>query len=129
VLYGTTGDGGTENDGTVFKITPSGQESVLYSFAGTPDGMYPFTGLLNVNGTLYGTTPGGGANGYGTFFSITTSGTENVLYSFGAPPDGNTPDGNLIYEGGTFFGVTLRGGSSDFSGCDTGCGTVFSISY
>jgi uncharacterized repeat protein (TIGR03803 family) len=91
--------------------------------------MYPFTGLLNVNGTLYGTTPGGGANGYGTFFSITTSGTENVLYSFGAPPDGNTPDGNLIYEGGTFFGVTLRGGSSDFSGCDTGCGTVFSISY
>ncbi|MGC9992746.1 MAG: choice-of-anchor tandem repeat GloVer-containing protein [Candidatus Cybelea sp.] len=129
VLYGTTGDGGTGNYGTVFKITPSGQESVLHSFAGTPDGMFPFTGLLNVNGTLYGTTPGGGANGYGTFFSITTSGTENVLYSFGAPPDGNTPDGNLIYVDGTFFGVTLRGGSSDFSGCDKGCGTVFSVSY
>jgi uncharacterized repeat protein (TIGR03803 family) len=129
VLYGTTAYGGTGNDGTVFKITPSGQESVLYSFVGTPDGMYPVAGLLNVNGTLYGTTPGGGANGYGTFFSITTSGTENVLYSFGAPPDGNTPDGNLIYVDGTFFGVTLRGGNSNFSGCDTGCGTVFSVSY
>ena len=60
-LYGTTLNGGTNGDGTVFSITPSGTETVLYSFGtGSQDGTSPFAGLANVGGTLYGTTNSGG---------------------------------------------------------------------
>jgi uncharacterized repeat protein (TIGR03803 family) len=70
-LYGTTGGGGTATSGTVFSITPSGKEAVLYSFkGGKTDGAHPYAGLTNVNGTLYGTTPYGGVYGYGTVFSL-----------------------------------------------------------
>jgi uncharacterized repeat protein (TIGR03803 family) len=70
-FYGTTQGGGTLGQGTVFKITPSGHYSVIYSFAGGTDGNTPFGGLVNVNGTLYGTTAGGGASGNGAIFSLT----------------------------------------------------------
>jgi uncharacterized repeat protein (TIGR03803 family) len=86
-LYGTTGAGGANNAGTVFSITPSGTETVLYSFkGGSGDGAGPEGRLLDVRGTLYGiTTSGGEYIDWGTFFSITTSGTETMLYSFGNP--------------------------------------------
>lgn len=78
-LYGTTALGGTYGNGTVFAITKSGHETVLYSFKGEPDGAHPQAPLLNVNGTFYGTTDAGGAyscssyfgGGCGTVFSIT----------------------------------------------------------
>jgi uncharacterized repeat protein (TIGR03803 family) len=87
VLYGTTRWGGTHQCsskgtacGTVFSVTPTGKESVLYSFAGGKDGAIPEAGLVYVNGTLYGTTYGGGGGkcgatsaspgGCGTIFSI-----------------------------------------------------------
>ena len=83
-LYGTTFQGGAHDLGTVFAITPSGTETVLYSFMGKcngscTDAAYPLAGLLDVNGTLYGTTQEGGAGNYGTVFTITPSGTETVL--------------------------------------------------
>jgi len=59
-LYGTTQMAGTDSEGTVFRVTTSGQESVLHSFDGT-DGSGPVAGLAVVNGALYGTTPNGGA--------------------------------------------------------------------
>src|SRR5579871_4674408 len=94
-LYGTTAGGGaycaSTGCGTVFSITTSGVESVLYSFKNDPDGSHPLAGLLNVKGTLYGTTNGGGGIGYGTVFSITTSGKESMLYSFG----GGSSDGQF----------------------------------
>jgi uncharacterized repeat protein (TIGR03803 family) len=84
-LYGTTVEGGThscgttyETCGTVFTITTSGTERVLYSFAGGSDGQWPIAPLTNVGGTLYGTTRNGGAYDSGTVFKITTSGTETV---------------------------------------------------
>ncbi|MFY9739997.1 MAG: choice-of-anchor tandem repeat GloVer-containing protein [Candidatus Cybelea sp.] len=76
-LYGTTAYGGANGDGTVFSITPSGTETVLYSFkGGLGDGEYPFASPISIKGTLYGTTSQGGANcspsgGCGTVFSIT----------------------------------------------------------
>lgn len=75
-LYGTTywGGDGTQCSGgcgTVFAITTSGNESVLYSFAGQPDGANPQASLLNVNGTLYGTSLIGGTSNDGTVFSLT----------------------------------------------------------
>lgn len=56
--------------GTVFKITASGQEAVLYSFLGGTDGIAPYGSLTHVKGALYGTTYAGGTSNNGTVFSI-----------------------------------------------------------
>ncbi|HEY6325590.1 MAG TPA: choice-of-anchor tandem repeat GloVer-containing protein [Candidatus Cybelea sp.] len=77
-LYGTTQQGGAHSDGTVFSVTTSGKEKVLYSFGGGFDGMWPYASLINVNGTLYGTTYYGGGigclrndgHGCGTVFAL-----------------------------------------------------------
>jgi uncharacterized repeat protein (TIGR03803 family) len=130
-LYGTTYEGGTYGRGTVFSISTSGKEKLLFSFAGGSDGMSPGAGLINVSGTLYGTTEfGGGAgcksshttrSGCGTVFSVTTSGQETVLYRFGGGSDGYDPEVPLIDVNGTLYGTTNFGGAY-------GPGTVFSIS-
>ncbi len=69
-LYGTTGQGGAYDNGTVFSITPDGTESVLHSFGSGRDGSAPFAGLTGIRGTLYGTTYYGGRHAGGTVFSI-----------------------------------------------------------
>ncbi len=56
--------------GTVFAVSLTGKERVLYRFKGRPDGSVPYAGLLGVNGTLYGTTSQGGTNNGGTIFRI-----------------------------------------------------------
>jgi uncharacterized repeat protein (TIGR03803 family) len=116
-LYGTTFQGGTHDLGTVFAITPSGTETLLYSFMGKcngscTDAAYPLAGLLDVNGTLYGTSQQGGANNLGTVFTITPSGTETVLYGFkgGKVRDGQFPQAGLINVKGTLYGTTYEGG-------------------
>jgi uncharacterized repeat protein (TIGR03803 family) len=87
-LYGTTTKGSSVNDdaGTVFKITPRGTLTTLYTFcsqSGCRDGIYPDAGLVQAtNGDLYGTTFEGGANGLGTAFKIAPSGSLTTLYSF-----------------------------------------------
>jgi uncharacterized repeat protein (TIGR03803 family) len=126
-LYGTTAGGGADSNGTVFSITTSGKETVLYSFkGGTIDGQNPQASLINANGTLYGTTGGGGADSNGTVFSITTSVKETVLYSFkGGTTDGAQPLAGLIDVKGTLYGTTNGGGTHCKKGHD--CGTVFAI--
>jgi uncharacterized repeat protein (TIGR03803 family) len=69
-FYGVTSAGGKNNAGTIFKITPAGKETVLYSFGGGYDGTIPSGTLTNVNGVLYGTTTTGGTRGKGTVYSI-----------------------------------------------------------
>ena len=135
MLYGTTWSGGASGDGTVFQVTPTGQESVIYSFAGPPDGANPFAALTYFKGTLYGTTSGGGAggsgcepsdNGCGTVFAMTASGGESVLYSFQGNADGESPQANLTTLNGHLFGSASEGGQ----GCANtgpGCGTIFRI--
>jgi uncharacterized repeat protein (TIGR03803 family) len=129
-LYGTTSGGGancisTGGCGTVFTITPSGKETVIHSFGGSGDGVYPVAELINVKGTLYGTTFLGGASNEGTVFAITTSGKESVLYSFkGGTADGARPDAGLTNFHGTLYGTTNFGGAT---GCTAGCGTVFAL--
>jgi len=128
VLYGTTASGGTNHVGTVFKITASGTESVLYSFkGGSGDGAHPTAALIDVGGVLYGTTREGGTthengptDGDGTVFAITTSGAESVLYRFKAGSDGFAPFTGLTDVGGVLYGTTLQGGAEDD-------GTVFKI--
>ena len=122
-LYGTTLYGGTNNLGTVFKVTPAGVETVLYSFGTGTDGQYPRAGLIqDASGNLYGTTFEGGTNGLGTVFKVTPVGVETVLYSFGAGIDGQYPYARLIQDAsGNLYGTTFQGGTN-------GLGTVFKIS-
>jgi len=95
-------------------------ESVLYSFAGGKDGVFPFAGVTNVGGTLYGTTQQGGASNLGTVFESTSSGAESVLYSFAGGSDGDAPNAGLTDVSGTLYGTTRYGGASNL-------GTVFKI--
>jgi uncharacterized repeat protein (TIGR03803 family) len=119
-LYGTTYYGGADftcslGCGTVFKVDTNGNESVLYSFAGTGgDGHYPYAGLVrDKQGNLYGNTQWGGAYSSGTVFKVDTNGHESVLYSFtGAGGDGNDPDGRLVRDvKGNLYGTTEFGGA------------------
>jgi uncharacterized repeat protein (TIGR03803 family) len=128
ILYGNTVNGGDASCycGTVFKLTPSGGESVLHRFTGTPDGYGPDeSSLLDVNGTLYGTTASGGTSNDGTVYAITTSGTESVVHSFTGAPDGANPKATLIEVDGTLYGTTYYGGANCAS--HGGCGTVFTL--
>ncbi len=74
-LYGTTSAGGAANQGTIFKLTPSGSgytETVLHAFRGAPnDGSEPVAGLVSGKSGIYGTTLTGGASGVGTVFALT----------------------------------------------------------
>jgi uncharacterized repeat protein (TIGR03803 family) len=90
-FYGTTRAGGSGSCnagcGTVFKITPGGEETVLYSFGGADDGAAPQATLIEASdGALYGTTSAGGEFDQGTVFRITFAGVETVLHSFGGTP-------------------------------------------
>jgi uncharacterized repeat protein (TIGR03803 family) len=120
-FYGTTSAGGTYGYGTVFKMTPAGKLTTLYSFclqSGCDDGETPTASLVQgTNGNLYGTTSGGGANGnYGTVFEITTTGKLTTLYSFcsvSSCNDGENPRGGLIQGAdGNFYGTTYGNSSN-----------------
>lgn len=113
LLYGTTLDGGTHNNGgTVYAVTPSGGESIVYSFGAQPnDGNEPACTLTFWKGKFYGTTNGGGAYNGGTVFSLTTSGKEVVLHNFGNGSDGKAPESsNITPLNGVLYGTTNGGG-------------------
>lgn len=102
-IYGATNSGGTHLDGNIFKMTPAGTLTSIYSFDFT-HGAYPQGGLsLGTDGNFYGTTYQGGANSAGTVFKITPAGVPTLLYSFTDGTDGAYPrtppvqaqDGNL----------------------------------
>lgn len=122
-LFGTTYQGGAHGSGTVFKVTTSGTEHVLYSFKGGNDGQYPYANLLAYKGTFYGTTyqGGGPSYGWGTVFKVSPAGAEKVIHRFKAGNDGAHPYyGALIAVGGTFYGTTYQGGTG-------GAGTIFKV--
>jgi len=118
-LYGTTSIGGTDDRGAVFKLTPKGKETVLYSFTGGSDGANPFAHLImDTKGNLYGTAVGGGAgNNSGAVFKLAPDGTETVLYSFCLQQncaDGALPYAPLIADSnGNFYGTTVTGGNNN----------------
>ena len=151
-FYGTTGGGGVNSNsactayefsacGTVFRITPSGTLTTLYSFcsqSNCADGYIPIGPLVQgTDGNLYGTTLGGGANGEcaagtcgGTVFKITPNGTLTTLYSFSSGAGGFGLYGKLVQGiDGNFYGITYYGGDTSDRICaeSNGCGTVFKI--
>jgi uncharacterized repeat protein (TIGR03803 family) len=116
-VYGTTLSGGANNLGTVFELTSNQSggwtETVLYSFAASPDGARPRSGVVfDSVGNLYGTTATGGDHTAGTTFKLTSTHgggwTENVLYSFDpGAGDGNTPRAGLVIDAaGNLYGTT-----------------------
>jgi uncharacterized repeat protein (TIGR03803 family) len=188
-LYGTTLNGGNTCDGlpftcgTVFEVTPSGAETVLYAFnGGDADGEWPRGGLTRgLKGIFYGTTSAGGDLGYGTVFAVSPTGNETVLSSltevgdpYAAPildrqdnlygttsansttqepdpygsvyeltatgefkvlhafkgpgvGDGYNPTAGLVRDSdGNLFGATTEGGSNE-QFCQDGCGTIFKV--
>ena len=116
-LYGTTSQGGSDNAGVVFKVDPSGTETVLHNFAGGADGVIPTGGLVRDKaGNLYGTTSQGGTSNDGIVFKISPSGKETILHTFtGSATDGKYPTYTtlLMDAQGNFYGVTEEGGSAD----------------
>jgi uncharacterized repeat protein (TIGR03803 family) len=131
-FYGTTGWGGNaiagqpDGAGTVFKITPGGTLTTLYSFSGT-DGDFPNAGLVQgSDGSFYGTTNEGGSANDGTVYKITPRGALTTLYSFSGT-DGEYPSfGSLVLASdGSLYGTT-RGAQCCGTGSFVGA-TVFKI--
>jgi len=115
-LYGTTSGGGTSNAGVVFKVDPSGHETVLYTFTGGDDGGSPLAGLIQDDaGNFYGTTDGGGASSAGVVFKLDNRGRESVLYSFTGGADGAYPVWVTLARdaAGNLYGTTQDGGAFD----------------
>lgn len=128
-FYGTTENGGSAGFGTVFKMTPGGQVTILHSFGDgsvVNDGQCPMSALVQTSdGSFYGTTSYGGStvdltkpakSGSGTVFKITPSGAEIILHSFGdgsVTNDGLEPQASLIQASdGNFYGTTEWGGKA-----------------
>jgi uncharacterized repeat protein (TIGR03803 family) len=148
-FYGTTEAGGANGFGSVFKITPGGTLTTLYSFCAETnciDGNGPTAALVQASdGNLYGTTYYGGSNcvfgnlavsGCGTVFRITTSGQLTTLYNFCQTGDGSTCyDGSEPYSSliqgsdGNLYGTTVYGGdnANDVGSSNGGYGTVFKM--
>jgi uncharacterized repeat protein (TIGR03803 family) len=136
-LYGTAQNGGAFGNGVVFKLCPTGTETVLYSFTGGADGGTPQGGLVrDPVGNLYGTTAFGGivtiscGEFCGVVFKLTPTGTETVLHSFTGGADGAldgfVDNAGLIRDAvGNLYGTAPAGGIQDQPGC---CGVVFELS-
>ncbi|HZQ25292.1 MAG TPA: choice-of-anchor tandem repeat GloVer-containing protein [Terriglobales bacterium] len=134
-LYGTTSTGGKPKlcqgfgCGVVFKLDPSSNLTVLYTFRGAADGSFPDASLIrDAAGNLYGTTLGGGnkACNCGVVFKLDPSGNEAVLHRFTGGPDGANPRAGLVRDGaGNLFGTTQLGG--DTTCLQGGCGVVFKL--
>jgi uncharacterized repeat protein (TIGR03803 family) len=112
-LYGTTTSGGAAGRGVVYKVTMSGNETVLYSFTGGADGDGPYAGVIrDAAGNLYGTTYGGGAANAGVVYKLDKAGHETVLYSFTYGNDGAEPSSGVIRDAaGNLYGTTPYGGA------------------
>lgn len=131
-LYGATYSGGTNQTGTLFKLTLDGDFTSLYSFSTgaynasftlftNADGAVPYGQLARgTDDTLWGTTSSGTTNGHGTVFQITTNGVMTLLVSFNTTNGANPQAGVVSGNDGRFYGTTLRGGSNDV-------GTVFQL--
>lgn len=130
-LYGTTSDGGAYGYGTVFKLDSLGNETVLHSFSGEPDGRSPLAGLISdPEENLYGTTEAGGIHDAGTVFKLDPHLNETILHSFNAGGGGSEPISGVVRDSaGNLYGTTLQGGRNTATGCKWGCGIVYKISF
>lgn len=120
-FYGMSVFGGANNEGTIFKVTPGGQVTVLVAFDPKVTGRNAGESLVEgENGTFYGMTSGGGMLGAGTIFKVTSSGSFTVLKHLDNKTTGGGPQGSLVKGAdGKFYGLCTSGG--------IGYGGIFSI--
>ena len=129
-FYGITTVGGNapapDGNGTVFKVTPAGTLTTLYTFSSGANGNSPAALIQATDGNFYGTTTQGGIGGQGTVFRLTPGGALTVIYTFcpkGLPcTDGAGALGLIQAADGNFYGTTVGGGALPFDS-----GTVFRI--
>ena len=121
-LYGTTYMGGASGQGTIFRVTQGGKETVLYSFTGAADGGNPAARLLrDKKGNFFGTTYYGGGSNSGVVFKLDKNHNLTVLHSLDYANDGGYPTARLIRDAnGNLYGTASAGGASNR-------GTVFRI--
>ena len=119
-VYGSTTRGGANDQGTIWKISPAGVFTTLFSFTGA-NGGDPDSGLvLGRDGAIYGTTRFGGTKGLGTVWKLSPEGVFTSLVSF-VGPNGNRPGSCVLGNDGAIYGTTVRGGTKDL-------GTLWKIS-
>jgi len=132
-FYGTTQFGGSSNRGLIFKLDPTGKQTILYTFTGASNGGIPIGRLLpDSAGNFYGITALGGdpTCSCGTVFKLTKNGSLKVLHSFKGGKDGSQnqgqPELGLVMVNGDLYGSASFGG---VSGCDgnLGCGVLFKV--
>lgn len=118
-FYGTTATGGTNqisgtnNTGTIFRVTTNGTLTPLVSFTGF-NGSYPECELITgPNGNFYGTTAYGGISNVGTVFQVTTNGVLTTLASFSVTNGAMPQSGLVLGLDGNFYGTTTYGGISN----------------
>ncbi|HEY4342692.1 MAG TPA: choice-of-anchor tandem repeat GloVer-containing protein [Steroidobacteraceae bacterium] len=118
-FYGVNG-GTSGSTGIVYKVSPVGAETTLYTFLGSFSPPLPQgpNGLVQgSDGNLYGTTFAGGSANYGAFFKIDAAGTFSALHSFTGGSDGSVPSGLLLQgSDGNFFGISRLGGGPNNNG-------------
>jgi uncharacterized repeat protein (TIGR03803 family) len=127
-FYGTMINGGSSTScsggcGAIFKMTPAGAVTILYSFTGGNDGKNPYAPPIQAaNGTFWGNTYSGGISGYGTVYELTATGKfETTCVQFNGSPNGARPVGPLVQgTDGSFYGTTQNGVNVNY-------GTVFKV--
>ena len=121
-FYGTTLDDGANRSGTIFRMTPSGVLTRLYSFTAGSDGQWPRAALVEgKDGYFYGTTTMGAAYGSGTVFRLAPNGTFTTLVQFDGFNGANPASPLAQATDGNFYSTTPNGGAYGF-------GTVFRLS-
>ncbi len=134
-FYGTTETGGTQNQGTVFKITSSGNLTKLYDFGSCKypclDGVYPKAPPVEGrDGNFYGTTRDtNDGTDNGVVYKVTPTGKFTTIYKFDGVSGGNPNDPLVLGTDGNFYGTTTLGGKNiqNCSPNSPSCGTVFKI--
>jgi uncharacterized repeat protein (TIGR03803 family) len=134
-VYGTTVEGGPDNGGTVYRVSPGKKgkwkETILHSFRGFKRGNSPAAGIVfDEAGNIYGTTFWGGKHDWGTVFELVApvgkgSYKEKILWSF-TGADGLGPYAGVILDSaGNLYGATYKGGTT--YGDNYGYGVVFQV--
>jgi uncharacterized repeat protein (TIGR03803 family) len=140
LIQGSDGNLYGENEATIFKVTPSGELTTLYTFCSLKncaDGAEPNSLIEGSDGNFYGTTEWGGKTngtcdpepGCGVIFEITPAGVYSVLYAFCSQncSSGYWPGGLMQATNGTFYGGTEVGGTPGKCYLERGCGVIFSL--
>ena len=129
-LYGTTQNGGSGGNGTVFKIGLAGNFTVLHNFDATgADGLGPSSLVQATDGAFYGLTGAGGSGsdcflGCGTIFKITPGGAFTTLHDFSYAEGTRTSGGLIQASDGNLYGTREEGGNNSNCPENDGCGTI-----